>query len=315
MNKIWKSWQLFFFEPSVLTPIALYRILFGLLVLYTLVSQIGFDFMTWYGPGAILSVESVSRYYWSGRPFFDVMLLFPHNQLLLNLYFVSLIVAALFVTIGFGTRYSSIWVCFGLISLFNHNPYIFNGGDALLKLNSIFLAAAPSGSALSLDSYLRRRRGLCNPSTYFPWAQRMIQLQLCFAYASTFFWKLGGEQWQRGTAVYYAVRLEDLARVQVPFIFDNLFCCQILTYLTLIIELAGWTLIWFKPVRYYVLSGLFLLHFGIDIFMNLPGFQWIFISTLVLFIEGSDLDRLLRVFKSIWSGGVQKFLPTAHSVG
>ncbi len=314
MNMLLHAWRKFFFEPIPLTALALFRIAFGCLVLHSLVFQIGADFPIWYGPNAVLTIESTSKYYWVGRPFFDLMLFFSHEESLMLAYYLSAILAAVFLTLGFVTRYSAVWVCLALLSLFNHNPYIYNGGDALLKLNSIFLAASPCGEAFSVDFYLRKKRQeITKPSLYFPWAQRMIQLQLAFVYASTFCWKIAGEQWQRGTAVYYAVRLEDLIRLPLPFVFDNLLCCQILTYFTLAIELAGFTLIWYKPLRYYVLAGLFMLHFGIDIFLNLPDFEWIFISALILFIEPNDLDRWINAVRIRMHAILSRLLPSAQS--
>jgi hypothetical protein len=307
LSKAWNSWRVFWFEPQPVEPLALYRILFGLLVLQMAVLHVGADFLTWYGSHAVISTEAIAHSFWQGQPRFDILLLFSGNDLYLTIYFLTFILAAAFLTVGFATRYSAIWVCLGLISLHHHMPYNINGGDAFMRLASMFLAASPCGEALSIDNYLRRKRGITVTRMHSPWCQRMIQVQLALAYCTTFLWKASGQQWQDGTAVYYATRLDDMIRLQIPWLLDNLVILKGLTWYTLFIECASWTLIWFRPLRYYVLAGVFLLHFGIDLFISLPVFQWVFIATLVTFIYPEDLDKLLGNIKEFAKPRVLRF--------
>lgn len=291
-TKIWQHWRNFFFEPQSVLPLAVYRILFGILVLQTALVHIGSSYADWYGTHNVISIETIAKYFWHGNPRFDLLLLLPKDDVWINAYFISYIVAAFFLTIGFATRFSAIWVCLGFISLHNHMPFNINGGDAFLRLESIFLAFSPCGYALSIDNVIRRRRGIAIEKLHSPWAQRMIQLQLALAYGTTAYWKFTGWQWQDGTAVYYATRLDDMIKMQIPFLLDNLAVIKLLTWYTLFIEAAGCLLIWFRCVRYYVIAGILLLHLGIDMFINLPIFEWAFMATLVTFIYPEDLERL-----------------------
>src|SRR5258706_279641 len=85
------------------------------------------------------------------------------------------------------------------------------------------------------------------------WTQRLLQLQLSAVYCQAFFVKTNVAVWQNGTAIYYISKLEEMARLPVPFFFDHLWTCQLLTWGAMAIELSMFTLIWFKPLRYYVL--------------------------------------------------------------
>ena len=107
---------------------------------------------------------------------------------------------------------------------------------------------------IPVDRWLRVRRGredaavpLCSP-----WAQRMLQIQTAVVYFATFYWKSLGILWINGTAVYYALRLEDFQRFPLPPL-HNLFLIKTLTWSTLVIEFALGVLIWFKETRYPVL--------------------------------------------------------------
>ncbi len=292
LGKLWQLWYQFWFQPKPVQPLALYRIFFGLLILQSLVIHLGSDFLTWYGPNSIIPFEAVKRYFWWNEPRFDIMLMLPNEEGWYLTFFVSMIIAALFTSLGLFTRYSAVYLCLGLISMHHHDPYNINGGDTFLRLTSMFLAVSPCGAAWSLDSVIRRLRGLPIETVHSPWAQRMIQVQLAIAYCDTFWCKIIGPQWLDGTAVYYATRLDDLVRFNLPILFDNLLFCKLLSWGTLVIEFAMWTLVWFKDVRYYVLLSALCLHFGIDVAINLPVFEWAFIACLVTFIEPEDLEKV-----------------------
>jgi hypothetical protein len=291
LKDIWQLWRGFWFEPKPATSLALYRILFGILVLQTFTIHIGFEFLNWYGPKAILPIEAVKQFFWWNEPRFDVLLLLPNNDNWYIAYFISLVVATICTTIGFGTRLATAYVALSIISLHHHDPFNINGGDTFLRLTSIFLALSPCGEAWSVDNLIKRKRGIPVQKLHNPWAWRMIQVQLAIAYCDTFWCKAVGQQWMDGTAVYYATRLDDMFRFEVPFLFDNLLFCQLLSWGTLIIEFAMWTFVWFREVRYYVLIGALCLHLGIDFAINLPVFEWAFIACLGAFIYPEDLER------------------------
>lgn len=293
-----KKWRQFWFEPIGSEAIAIYRILFGFLALVDLV-DISKSFLVWYGSSGIMPVEILKKVFWHGQARFDLFLL-SGNDLASQVYFYSLIFAAFCLMLGLCTRFSAGYLAMGFISLYHHNPYIFNAGESLFRMNSIFLTFAPANEKYSLDCWLRAKRGLPDyPALRCPWAQSMIQLQLAIAYAGAFGSKMLGPQWCDGSAVYYASRLTEFINLPLPLL-DQLWFCRFSTWMTLIIEFAGFTLIWFKPARPYVLVALLILHAAIAYLFILPFFQALFIATLVTFLEPELLNEIMAIAFGIW---------------
>ena len=68
----------------------------------------------------------------------------------------------------------------------SRNPNILNGGDDTLQVALFLLMLSPSGKALSLDAWLRRRFfGQSGPDWVPPWSIRVMQIQLCIIYLTT----------------------------------------------------------------------------------------------------------------------------------
>lgn len=297
LKAIIEKWRRFWFQPIGSETIAIYRILFGFLALVDL-ADISPSFLVWYGRSGIMSTEVLQKVFWHG-PRFDLLLL-SSNDWTSQVYFYSLIFAAVCLMLGLCTRFSAGYLALGFISLYHHNPYIFNSGEALFRTNAIFLTFAPAGQRYSLDCLLRSKRGLpAYPAVRCPWPQRMIQLQLAIAYAGAFWSKVQGPQWIDGSAVYYATRMTEFINLPLPLL-DQMWFCRLSTWMTLLIEFTGFTLIWFKPIRSYVLVSLVLLHAGIAYLFFLPFFQCLFVVTLVTFLEPEQVTEMIKAASVVW---------------
>jgi len=291
LKAIWNAWRSFWFHPVTPESVSLFRILFGLLILQILVISIGSEFLNWYGPNAVVRNETVQRFFWQSQPRFDLLLAFSSDRDL-QLYFYSVVFAAVCMTLGFCTRLSCIYVFLAILSMHHHNPFNNNGGDAFVRLMLMYLCFSNCGDCYSIDRWIaKKRNGGSLPLEAKPgWALRMIQIQLAIVYFHTFLCKVNGQQWWDGTAVYFATRLEDLMRLQMP-LFDQLWFCKLLSWFTLVVEFAMFTLVWIKELRYFVLASALILHLGIDMAINLPVFEWAFIFALVSFIDPADLRK------------------------
>ena len=92
----------------------------------------------------------------------------------------------------------------------------------------------------------------------------------------------------------------------MPYLFDRLWMIKLLTWGALAVELAMATLVWFRDLRYPVLLAGWLLHLGLEYSMNIQLFQWVILSTYVLFVDPADLRRLtqrLRRARYAWRSG------------
>jgi hypothetical protein len=222
----------------------------------------------------------------------NLLELLPQSNLAINVFFWVFLLCTVSLTVGFMSRFSAVavYLCLGSIQL--RNMYILNSGDTLMLVSGFFLMFAPLGEAYSVDRWLRIRRGRAERSIPLcaPWAQRMLQIQTAVVYFATFYWKSLGVLWMNGTAVYYALRIEDMHRFPIPPL-HSLFLIKTLTWMTLLIEFALGVLVWFKELRYPVLLAGLCLHLGIEYAMNIPLFEWMIVATYVNFIYPEDISR------------------------
>jgi uncharacterized membrane protein YphA (DoxX/SURF4 family) len=290
LRRLFQAWNEFFFKPQSPTPVCLFRIFYGVIAIANLVI-LRPEWLMWYGPHAFARLDTIQHLNRAlNMSLFEIL---PHTDLATTIFFWVFLVCAIFLTIGFMTRFSAVavYICLGSIQM--RNNFILNSGDTLMLVTGFFLMFAPSGAAFSVDHWLRVRQGRESAIVPLssPWAQRMLQIQTGIVYFATFYWKSMGVLWMNGTAVYYAMRLEDFHRFPVPPL-HSIALIKSLTWLTLLIEFGLGVLIWFKELRYPVLVAGVCLHLGIEYAMNIPLFEWMIVATYVNFIEPEDLTRM-----------------------
>ncbi|MBS1997800.1 MAG: HTTM domain-containing protein [Cyanobacteria bacterium SZAS LIN-2] len=296
-----KLWDKFWFTESSPLPVAAYRLLFGALALGTLIFILP-DLYVFYGARGITTAQGVVD--WTGTPGLTVFNLVPNNDVFVTICYVIFMLAALALSVGYKPRIASVILFLGLNALYHRDPFILNSGDSYMRVSVFWMIFAASGNAISVDRLLKKKQNkestdLEGPDfdNYKPvsvWPLRLLQLQLALVYCHTFYRKFWGANWFDGNAVYYSSRVEDLRRFPLPFVFENMWTIQFLTWGTLVIEFALFTLIWFRETRYLVLAGAVIFHLVIDYHMNIPFFEYLMIASYVLFIYPEDLARFLR---------------------
>ncbi|MGH9551317.1 MAG: DCC1-like thiol-disulfide oxidoreductase family protein [Terriglobales bacterium] len=301
-KQIAQTWNDFWYAPVSPVPMALFRIMFGLLVLQSLF-HFGSDFSVCYGVHSLFPLESIANNMWNFEPHFDLLQLLPPYDWCRALYFGTIVVSAFMFTFGLGTRFAATFLFFGLCSLHTHCPFNLNTGDRYELIVSFLMPFSNAGDALSLDSLIKHRMDDWRNTGFEPekkpaWVQRMLQVELALAYFNLSYSKLMSEPWRDGSAVYYAVRITDFRRFAPAFIFNSPIVCKLLTWWTLGVEMSLCSLIWIKRLRYWVLLAGVLLHFGIDLTMNIPVFQGLFIATYILFVDPEDLRRVMELINT-----------------
>jgi hypothetical protein len=121
------------------------------------------------------------------------------------------------------------------------------------------------------------------------WSQRLISYNVALLYFTTTWLKFDGILWRNGTATYYTAHLREFHRFPVPEFVNSAPVVMVSTYATLAVEFALGTLVFFKPLRKYVLITGVLLHFYIDYSMNIPLFSYLMISGYISFYEGEEI--------------------------
>jgi Vitamin K-dependent gamma-carboxylase len=290
LRRFYQAWNRFFFTPQSPVPIALFRILYGICVSAT-VLLLHADWLDWYGVHSWISLPTMQTVEPGMR--LNLFTVMPQDDRWIAAFFWVFLGCALMLTIGLWTRLSSVLTFLCLTSLQQRNLFILHSGDTFLRVIGFFLMFAPAGAALSLDRWIRVRRGRegreIEPAA--PWAQRMIQIELALLYFISFWWKMKGKNWLNGTAVFYVLHLHALARFPLPRWVFAPAILKAATWGTMMLELSLGVLIWFRRFRYpLLLLGLFF-HLTLEYALNIPMFQWDVLTVYILFVDPADLDR------------------------
>jgi Vitamin K-dependent gamma-carboxylase len=290
-KSFFEAWNAFFFTEQSPIPLALFRVLFGTVVIATLFLLRG-DWLAWYGPDAWVRLSTIREM--EPGPRLNLFTVVPQSNLWVQALFWVFLVAALCLTIGLLSRVNSVVVFLCLASIQQRNLLILHGGDTFLRVAGFFLMFAPAGAALSADRLIRIWRGKegveIRPRR--PWAQRMIQFELALLYFAGFCSKIQGGSWVQGTALYYVYHLDELQRFPVPSWFFRPTILKLGTWLAIALEFSMGVLIWIKELRYPLLAIGLLFHLSLEYSLNIPMFQWDVLSAYVLFIDAADLARV-----------------------
>lgn len=291
LAKIWQGWNDFFFQLQSPLPMAILRIFYGLHVLLFVFLLVP-DLATWYGADGLLSMETNRQ--WQQTDRFSLFAWLPPTLGTVYGVFTLLAICAFTLTIGLFTRTSNVILVLILFSIHHRNMIILNGGDNFMRLVGLYLMFSHAGKTLSLDAWLKAKLGKAVKTEYSIWAQRLVQLQLSAVYCHSFCGKINGESWLNGTATYYASRLQDFQKFPVPYLLDNMWTIYLLSWGTLFIEFALFTLVWIKDLRYYVLAAGVLLHLGIEWTMNIPMFETQMIVAYIVFVDPKDIQSVIQ---------------------
>lgn len=261
-----QAWQSFWFQPQQMYALGLVRIVFGALVIvWTL----------WLLPvrGALLGPDGVAPEQPSIPHTWGLFAVWNSDEAIL-IGIVVLLVAATAMFVGWHSRIAAVIVFVLILSLERRSPWVFNSGDALVRIEAFLLAVSPCGSALSLDQ--RRRTGsFWSAQTRPNWPIRLLQVQLSIVYLAAVQVKLAGQPWLDGTAVSYVLRIDDMKRIPLPqWLATNALAMNAATWCVLAVELAVGILVWFPRFRPWVLAAGIVMHLMIDVTIQIGVFSY-----------------------------------------
>jgi hypothetical protein len=128
------------------------------------------------------------------------------------------------------------------------------------------------------------------------WGLRMLQIQMAVIFFTAGLWKLAGEPWIFGTAIYTVSRTDDFfGRFPVPsWLFDQPWTVALMTWAVIAVEIAAPVLIWFRETRRFCLVGILLFHLANEWTMHLFLFHWIMLAGWIAFLTPADFAWLWR---------------------
>ncbi|HSY28285.1 MAG TPA: HTTM domain-containing protein [Burkholderiaceae bacterium] len=285
------AWNSFFFVEQPPTPIALFRIAYGVLVIANLL-LLRPDWLAWFGNHAWVSLQTMQSIEPGRR--LNLFTIIPQTDAWINSLFWVFLASAILLTIGFLTRLNCVIVFLCMASIQQRNLFITHGGDTFMRVAGFFLIFAPAGAMFSIDRWLRiwRRKEGSQVQLRSPWAQRMIQIQLALVYFAAFCWKVKGQPWLHGTALFYVYHLDALRRFPIPTWFLNPWVLKLGTWFALVFEFSMGILVWVKKLRYPMLAIGAAFHLWLEYSLNIQLFQWEILSAYILFVDPADIARV-----------------------
>ena len=200
------------------------------------------------------------------------------------------ILAAFFMMIGWQSR----WACFVTwliwVSLWNRNPLILDGDDAILKIMGFYLMLSPCGNCWSVDAYLHKTQ-----QQVAVWPLRLIQFQIALVYFVSGWVKFHSLEWENGTIMQYVLIHPEYSRWNGWLLIDSPFIKSILAGLAWFIR--DWE--WLFPVlllnrhtrRLSILIGI-LFHMGLLLTMHLRWFPVIMLALYPALLSNSVFSNL-----------------------
>jgi hypothetical protein len=300
LTSVWRHWYegqvKLWATPHAATTVALFRILVGWVgcLQFLILAPNAASFFG--GQAALVRPSTAFSIPLETYPKLTLLALFDSSPLadqaaifLIWLYGL----AAFSLMVGFRSKLSNLICAIILISIHSRNPFVLHGGDFLMHEYLLFLLLANSGGKLSVDAWLARKSGKKHNQETLPVAENLVRFQLIVLYYQAFLVKCVHEEWTSGVAVYYVTRLDDFGRFSLPEFFYSMEMSKTLCAFTMALEFALFTLVFIKPLRYWVLLAGALFHIGLDIMLNIPYFQLAVLAGYVCWVAPSDTERAL----------------------
>lgn len=278
------GWRSFFFAEESVAPLVLVRVAYGVLVTAWALSLLP-DATAFFSPSGVQPDAPQDGLAWS-------LFTLADSPGIVVAAVVVLALAGLALIAGLGTRIAAL-VAFVLITSFERrNGAVFNAGDSLMRLIALYLALTPAGAAVSLEA--ARAGDAWHFPRRAPWGLRLMQLQLSAIYLGSVLEKLRGVTWRDGTALGYALQLDDLERFGVfRWIADLPAIVSVGTYGTLLVELAVGVCVWLPRLRLPVMAAGVALHVGIALSMRVGFFSAAMLVLYLAFVPPETAERLL----------------------
>lgn len=307
MRALMKAWEGFFFSQVDVRQYAALRMSLGSLTVIYLAELLPLSPLHFSQEGWLGNVQDLDIYnagYWS-------LLFLLGSETQTYGFFLIAILFALGFTLGYKTRLCGLVTLIALVSLWNRNPLILDGDDALLRVMLFYLILSPCGEAFALDATRKRY-----PKTGDIWPLQLIRFQMALIYFVSGWVKLHSPEWRDGTILEYVLVHPDYSRWDFSHFFAYPAVLQALNGLAKVILwwefLFPVLLVWSTTRRLCLFMGM-VFHVGLLVFMNLRWFPWIMLTLYLAFIPDRYFEllcsRLRQRFcrKNFWgvSGGVK----------
>lgn len=204
--------------------------------------------------------------------------------------FLVVMMAAVGMVFQYRLRWMLLVAWVGLLSIQHRNPVVLQGGDDLLRMLLFWSLFLPARS---------RESRACVSGT----ACTILLLQIVSVYHFSAWYKSLDEWWRDGTAIYYALQLDQIARPLGSWIAQHPEWCALMTRCAFILEASLLPLFLLPWPREYIRMTLFfsLVGFNVGILttMMIGVFPHAFIAASFLFIPHTFWEAVSK--KSLYT--------------
>lgn len=274
-----RGWRLSSVWTLDLRSLACLRISYGLILLLDLASRacdLKAHYTDW---GAVPRSDAILL---SNNPAYWSLHLISGSCGIQACLFVLAAIASLAMLVGYRTRTATVVAWVMLVSLHSRNAIVLDGGDVYLRCILFWCMFLPWGAYWSWDSRHQLERPkpeVCSVATL----GYLCQFSLVYWVAVAL--KTGSEWRVDGTAVYYALNLEQFTTPLASLLLSHPQCMKMLTFATLTFECLGPFLFWIPgPTRLIGFVGFAALHLGFGSFLYLGLFAIIGALTPIGFL-------------------------------
>jgi hypothetical protein len=206
--------------------------------------------------------------------------------------FFMAILFSFFFTIGYFTRFSNLIVWILICSVHARNPFILQGGDELLRLTLFWALFLPLDRKYSVDALHKKENA--GDTGVFSMAGFGFMFLVFGVYFFSVLQKTSSEWHSQGTAIYYALSLDQMVLPLGKVLLNQPGLCKVLTHVVFYTELLA-PILFFIPwknqfFRTAAIILLIVMHFGISFTLFVGLFFLIGISTLVGMLPASFID-------------------------
>lgn len=284
------AWDAFFFAPAELRVCALLRIGLALATLINLAVWHP-DLERWFTDSGVLAaselylVQPLERW---------TPLAWSNGTTLVQVVFWVAVLQSTLLLVGASSRFNAICIVLWLMAFQHRNPIILDMQDTLLRLLAWYVALMPCGRVWSLDAYLRKKSLAAEPTP--AWGLRLLQIQMSLVFLTAAWFKLQGEPWRSGVALYFVGQLDDYfgRTPALDWMFVDPLLVRLMTWSVLAIEVGVPLGVWFKQTRRCALLVAIVFHIGNELTMHLFLFHSLMVLGWCSFLTREDFDLVGR---------------------
>ena len=294
-NKLDKAGDYLFRNFSLdIRALSLMRMAIALIIMLDLVIR-STSIIAFYTDEGVMPLSVLYRSNWEPA-FFSVYSLGTGWKIIAVLFFLNFLFA-FFLFAGYKTRLMSVLCWIFLVSLHNRNPLVLQGGDELLRLALFWGIFMPWNRKYSIDSFIEPDNFQSEKKkSWFDISALGYIILLFSVYFFSALLKESGEWRKEGSALYYALSLDQMAWPLGKLIYPHEGLLKFLTHYVFYIELIAPFLL-FVPFKnpffrmvFVVLIGT--LHLGISVTLYVGLFYLIGLATLIGLLPSTVLDKI-----------------------